>query len=163
MAILEIRDVTAGYGEVQILWGVSLALEEGRLTSLVGTNGAGKTTLLRTAMGLNRPWEGSVWFDGLDVTRLSPHAKAERGLVLVPDVMERTPPYIDFVRPGFPAAEAQLKPDDLILLVGDRLIQSCKDLKAELEYIDRLDPLRITVLRDQELIEVTLQAPESGS
>ena len=85
MAILEIRDVNAGYGEVQILWGTSLTLEEGKLTSLVGTNGAGKTTLLRTVMGLNRPWEGSVWFNGEDVTRLSPHVKAERGLVLVPE------------------------------------------------------------------------------
>ncbi|MDY6875958.1 MAG: ABC transporter ATP-binding protein [Chloroflexota bacterium] len=85
MAILEIRGVTTGYGEVQILWGTSLALEEGKLTSLVGTNGAGKTTLLRTVMGLNRPWEGSVWFDEQDITRLSPHAKAELGLVLVPE------------------------------------------------------------------------------
>lgn len=85
MAILEIRDVNAGYGEVQILWGTSLAIEEGILTSLVGTNGAGKTTLLRTVMGLNRAWQGSVWFNEEDVTRLSPHAKAERGLVLVPE------------------------------------------------------------------------------
>ena len=85
MAILEIHDVNAGYGEVQILWETSLTLDEGKLTSLVGTNGAGKTTLLRTVMGLNRPWKGSVWFNGEDVTRLSPHAKAERGLVLVPE------------------------------------------------------------------------------
>ncbi|OQY20937.1 MAG: branched-chain amino acid ABC transporter ATP-binding protein [Anaerolineaceae bacterium 4572_32.1] len=85
MTILEIRDIDAGYGEVQILWGTSLTLEEGKLTSLVGTNGAGKTTLLRTVMGLNRPWKGSIWFDGQDVTRLSPHAKADRGLVLVPE------------------------------------------------------------------------------
>lgn len=85
MAILEVRDVAAGYGEVQILWGTNVTLEEGKLTALVGTNGAGKTTLLRTVMGLTRPWEGSVWFDGQDVTRLPPHAKAERGLVLVPE------------------------------------------------------------------------------
>lgn len=85
MAILEIHDVNAGYGEVQILWETSLTLDEGKLTSLVGTNGAGKTTLLRTVMGLARPWKGSVWFNGEDVTRLSPHAKAERGLVLVPE------------------------------------------------------------------------------
>lgn len=85
MAILEVRDVDAGYGEVQILWGTDLTLDEGKLTALVGTNGAGKTTLLRTVMGLVRPWKGSVWFNGEDVTRLSPHAKAERGLVLVPE------------------------------------------------------------------------------
>ena len=77
MAILEIRDVASGYGEVQILWGTSLALEEGKLTSLVGANGSGKTTMLRTVMGLLRPWGGSVWFDGKDISNLPAHAKAE--------------------------------------------------------------------------------------
>jgi len=85
MAILEIRDVTSGYGEVQILWGTNLALEKGKLTSLVGTNGAGKTTLLRTVMGLLKPWGGSVYFDGRDVSKLPAHKKAELGLVLVPE------------------------------------------------------------------------------
>ncbi|MBP8002500.1 MAG: ABC transporter ATP-binding protein [Chloroflexi bacterium] len=85
MAILEIRDVTSGYGEVQILWGASLKLDEGKLTSLVGANGAGKTTMLRTVMGQIRPWDGSVWFDGQDVSNLPPYDKAELGLVLVPE------------------------------------------------------------------------------
>jgi len=85
MAILEIREVTSGYGEVQILWGANLSLAQGKLTSLVGTNGAGKTTMLRTVMGLLKPWSGSIWFDGQDVSKLSAHEKAERGLVLVPE------------------------------------------------------------------------------
>ena len=85
MAILEINDVSSGYGEVQILWNVELGLQEGQLTSLVGTNGAGKTTMLRTVMGLLDPWQGSVRFNGEDVSRLPAHAKAERGLVLVPE------------------------------------------------------------------------------
>lgn len=85
MALLEIRNVASGYGEVQILWGVDLSLKEGQLTSLVGANGAGKTTILRTVMGLLRPWEGSVWFNEQDVSQLPAHAKAERGLVLVPE------------------------------------------------------------------------------
>ena len=85
MPILEIRDVTSGYGEVQILWGTNLALEEGKLTSLVGTNGAGKTTMLRTVMGLIKPWSGSVIFDGEDVSKLPAHKKADMGLVLVPE------------------------------------------------------------------------------
>jgi len=85
MAILEVRDVTSGYGEVQILWGASLALEPGQLTTLVGSNGAGKTTLLRTVMGLLRPWSGQILFDGQDISRLPAHAKAEMGLVLVPE------------------------------------------------------------------------------
>ncbi len=85
MAILELRDVTSGYGEVQILWGVTLALQDGSMTSLVGANGAGKTTLLRTIMGVNRPWQGQIIFEGEDVSKLPPHAKAARGLVLVPE------------------------------------------------------------------------------
>ncbi|MCB9422542.1 MAG: ABC transporter ATP-binding protein [Ardenticatenaceae bacterium] len=85
MAILEIRDVASGYGEVQILWGAKMSLEEGKLTSLVGANGAGKTTMLRTVMGLIKPWQGSVWFDGKDISNLPAHTKAEMGVVLVPE------------------------------------------------------------------------------
>lgn len=85
MAILEIQNVTSGYGEVQILWGTSLELEKGKLTCLVGGNGVGKTTLLRTVVGLIRPWEGSIYFEGKDVSRVSPYTKADMGLVLVPE------------------------------------------------------------------------------
>ncbi|RLD05816.1 MAG: branched-chain amino acid ABC transporter ATP-binding protein [Chloroflexi bacterium] len=85
MAILEAKNISSGYGEVQILWGANLSLEKGQLTSLVGANGVGKTTLLRTVVGLNRPWEGSIWFEGEDVSKLSAHAKASLGLVLVPE------------------------------------------------------------------------------
>jgi len=85
MSLLEIKDVSSGYGEVQILWGTSMTLEQGKLTSLVGANGAGKTTLLRTVMGLIKPWEGQVIFEGEDVSKLSAHEKAEMGMVLVPE------------------------------------------------------------------------------
>jgi branched-chain amino acid transport system ATP-binding protein len=85
MALLEIKEVTSGYGDVQILWGTSLSLEKGKLTCLVGGNGVGKTTLLRTVMGLLRPWTGSVTFNGQEVSKLPAYAKAELGLVLVPE------------------------------------------------------------------------------
>jgi branched-chain amino acid transport system ATP-binding protein len=85
MALLEIQNVSSGYGEVQILWDVSLQLERGRLTALVGSNGVGKTTLLRTVAGLIRPWQGAISFDGREVTRVSPHAKAAQGIVMVPE------------------------------------------------------------------------------
>jgi branched-chain amino acid transport system ATP-binding protein len=85
MAILEIREIASGYGEVQILWGANVSLEAGKLTSLVGANGAGKTTMLRTVMGLLKPWQGSVWFDGRDVSAMPAYTKAEMGLVLVPE------------------------------------------------------------------------------
>jgi len=85
MAILEISDVASGYGEVQILWGSSLALEKGKLTCLVGGNGVGKTTLLRTVMGLLKPWKGSISFNGKDVSRVPAYTKAEMGLIMVPE------------------------------------------------------------------------------
>ena len=85
MAILEINNVASGYGDVQILWGSSLALEEGKLTCLVGGNGVGKTTLLRTIMGLLRPWDGSISYQGQDVSRVPAYTKAEMGLIMVPE------------------------------------------------------------------------------
>ncbi len=85
MAMLKVQEVESGYGEVQILWGVSLQLEEGLLTTMVGSNGSGKTTLLRTLTGLIPAWKGKVIYDGKDITRLSPHEKAQMGIVLVPE------------------------------------------------------------------------------
>jgi branched-chain amino acid transport system ATP-binding protein len=85
MALLEVRDVKSGYGEVQILWGASIALEPGKLTCLVGGNGVGKTTLLRAVMGLTRAWEGTILFDGKDISRSPAYAKSDMGLVLVPE------------------------------------------------------------------------------
>ena len=85
MNLLEIKDLVSGYEGLQILWGVNLRLEKGKLTTLVGSNGVGKTTLLSTVMGLLRPWQGSVTFEGRDVTHLAAHARAKAGMVLVPE------------------------------------------------------------------------------
>jgi branched-chain amino acid transport system ATP-binding protein len=84
-ALLRVAALAAGYGEVQVLWGVSLAAERGKLTTIVGANGVGKTTALRAIAGSLRPWGGEVRFDGEDVTRLPPHQKAARGVALVPE------------------------------------------------------------------------------
>jgi branched-chain amino acid transport system ATP-binding protein len=83
--LLTVENLEGGYDDVQVLWGVSLQVERGRVTTLVGANGAGKTTSLRAITGSIRPRGGRVMFNGEDVTRLSPHAKAARGLVLVPE------------------------------------------------------------------------------
>jgi len=85
MNLLQVQNLSSGYGEVQILWDVSLKLERGKLTALVGSNGVGKTTLLRSLTGLVRPWSGSVFFDDRDVTHLSPHGKAQEGIIMVPE------------------------------------------------------------------------------
>jgi branched-chain amino acid transport system ATP-binding protein len=83
--VLELENLEAGYGEVQVVWGVSMKVLPGRLTTIIGANGAGKTTTLRTTVGSIRPRGGRVRLSGADVTALSPHAKARRGLVLVPE------------------------------------------------------------------------------
>ncbi len=83
--ILEIKSIESGYGEVQVLWGISLQVKPGKLTTIIGANGAGKTTTLRSAMGSVRTWKGKVVLNGEDITKLPPHARANRGLVLVPE------------------------------------------------------------------------------
>jgi len=84
-ALLRIESLEAGYDQVQVLWGISLGALAGKLTTIVGANGVGKTTTLRAVVGSIRPWGGRVIFKGEDVTHLAPHAKAARGLVLVPE------------------------------------------------------------------------------
>jgi serine protease Do len=79
------------------------------------------------------------------------------GLVMVPDVLHKTPPFIEFVRRDSPATKAKLLPDDLVLFVNDRMVQSCKSFKFELSLIDRDAPVHITVVRDEQLLQVQLQ------
>ena len=85
MPLLEIQDLSVDYGRVSALKSVSLALEEGRIATVLGANGAGKSTLLRTLMGAVRPKGGTVRFAGQDVTRQPVHARMAAGLVLVPE------------------------------------------------------------------------------
>ena len=84
-ALLTVEALEAGYGEVPVVWGISLGAARGKLTTIVGANGVGKTTSLRAIVGSIRPWGGRVVFKGDDVTRLAPHVKAARGLALVPE------------------------------------------------------------------------------
>ncbi|HUI14425.1 MAG TPA: ABC transporter ATP-binding protein [Xanthobacteraceae bacterium] len=84
-ALLTVENLEAGYGEVQVLWGLSLKARRGALTAIVGANGAGKTTTLRAVAGSIAPWRGKVVFEGEDVTHLPSHAKAARGFALVPE------------------------------------------------------------------------------
>ena len=83
--ILKVENLKAGYGEVQVLWGISLNVAAGQMTTIIGANGAGKTTTLRASMGIINPTGGRIVLKGEDVTHLAPHAKAERGMVLVPE------------------------------------------------------------------------------
>jgi branched-chain amino acid transport system ATP-binding protein len=85
VTVLEAESLEAGYGEVQVLWGVSLKVPEGQLTAIIGANGAGKTTTLRALTGLIRPRGGRVRLAGEDITGETAHRRAQRGLVMVPE------------------------------------------------------------------------------
>ncbi|HID23194.1 MAG TPA: PDZ domain-containing protein [Planctomycetaceae bacterium] len=80
------------------------------------------------------------------------------GIVLVPDVVYRTPAYVDAVLPGSAAAEAGLKPDDLIVFVNGALVPSCRALKDVLGWLEPGERLRLTVRRGDRLLEVELRA-----
>jgi branched-chain amino acid transport system ATP-binding protein len=82
---LSITDVVAGYGGVLALRGVSLAVQPGTITAVLGANGAGKTTLLATISGFVRPREGRISMDGTDLTRRRPEEIARAGLAHVPE------------------------------------------------------------------------------
>lgn len=83
--LLELKDVTARYGDVQVLWGVTLAVREGEIATLVGANGAGKTTTLKAISGVVGAAGGQIHFDGEDITRLEPHQIASRRIAHVPE------------------------------------------------------------------------------
>ena len=83
--LLELRDVEAGYGETQVLDGVSLDVQTGETVSLIGRNGVGKTTTLRSILGAVTPTGGQITYDGEDVTTLDPVETVRRGIGLVPE------------------------------------------------------------------------------
>jgi serine protease Do len=78
------------------------------------------------------------------------------GIVTLPPVIPKTPPYVERIIPTSPAEEAGMLPDDLIVLVNGSVIQSIQELSEELSYIDRLDAVRLTVMRAEALVEVEL-------
>ena len=83
--ILELRDVHTYYGSIQALKGISLDVREGEIVTLLGANGAGKTTTLRSINGLNRPRQGSIRFQGRDITGTAPHEIVKRGIAQSPE------------------------------------------------------------------------------
>jgi branched-chain amino acid transport system ATP-binding protein len=83
--LLSVKSVTAGYGDVQVLWGVDLEVPRGEIVSIVGPNGTGKTTLLLLISGLVRLGKGSIHFNGHDISRDTPDRIVRNGLIHVPE------------------------------------------------------------------------------
>lgn len=83
--ILRVESLRSGYGQLPVLEGVTLDVEQGEIVAVIGANGAGKSTLLLTIAGHLRAFSGKVTFDGQDITGLPAHEAAPRGLVMVPE------------------------------------------------------------------------------
>jgi branched-chain amino acid transport system ATP-binding protein len=83
--LLEIRDVIVRYGGIQALHGISLAVPQGSIVTLIGANGAGKSTTLRALSGLVTPSSGSIAFDGVEIAGQSAHRIVAAGLAHVPE------------------------------------------------------------------------------
>lgn len=82
--ILEIKNLVAGYGRIEVLHNISMTVNKGEIVTMVGANGAGKSTTLKSIFGLTRIMSGEVWFEGRNITAMRPHRLAGLGMAYVP-------------------------------------------------------------------------------
>ena len=85
MALLEVKDIDIFYGDVQVVFGLSLKVEEGEVVSIIGGNGAGKSTLLKTISGLLQPARGEIFFNGTAIQGAPPEEIVEAGIGHIPE------------------------------------------------------------------------------
>ncbi|HTY75354.1 MAG TPA: ABC transporter ATP-binding protein [Candidatus Nanoarchaeia archaeon] len=89
--MLELTNVSSGYGMVQILWDISFQVKEKEIISIIGPNGAGKTTLVKTIMGLVPAKAGTISFKGQAIEKFPPYEIVQTGLVMIPEGREVFP------------------------------------------------------------------------
>ncbi|MCE5317123.1 MAG: ABC transporter ATP-binding protein [Parachlamydia sp.] len=122
--MLEINNIVAGYGEVQILWNVSLNVNKGEVVALVGANGAGKSTLIKTIMGLVPIQSGSISFEEKRIDSVSIHKIIKEGISLVPEG-RRLFPYMTVLEN---------------LELGDYIEKNAKKVEENLDWVFKLFP-----------------------
>ncbi len=122
--LLEIKELNAGYGDIQVLWDINLKIEEGQIVALVGANGAGKSTLLKTISGLIRPYSGKIIFDGNDITHAPSKDIVKMGIIHVPEG-----------RRLFPQMSVEEN-----LIMGAFRRQKSKDLQKDLDRVYTIFP-----------------------
>jgi branched-chain amino acid transport system ATP-binding protein len=83
--VLQVKDLSSGYGKVTILRDISFQIEENEVVAIIGSNGAGKTTLLKTISKLISPFAGEIIFEGQNITKFPPHLISQAGIAHVPE------------------------------------------------------------------------------
>ncbi len=124
MALLEVKDVHTFYGNIEALKGISLEVEEGECVTLIGSNGAGKSTTLRSVSGLTPPRQGSIRFDGREITETPPQEIVSMGVSQSPEG-----------RHVFPRMSVQEN-----LLLGAYLRRDADGIQSDLERVYSLFP-----------------------
>ena len=132
--ILQVDRLHVGYGGIRALHGVSFEVEEGEIVSIIGANGAGKSTTLQTISGLIRPEEGSIFFDGQEITEWPPHQIARLGISHVPEGR---------------GIFSNLTVMENLEVAADVMKRSKQHLKADLERVSTLFP-RLAERRKQQ-------------
>jgi len=127
MTLLEVTDLHVFYGRIEAIKGVSFTLNEGEIVTLIGANGAGKTTSLRTISGVRPVAQGSIFFEGEDITKMAPHDRVKRGICQAPEG-----------RGIFPGMTVRENLDMGTYVRGDKGPQKVKDLEHVMHLFPRL-------------------------
>lgn len=122
--MLELDDIHASYGYLQILWGISIKVNEAEIVAILGSNGAGKTTTLKSIMGLIDITKGKVKFLGEDITKTPPPELTQKGIAFVPEE-----------RDIFPAMTVNEN-----LLLGAYTLKNRNEIENNLRYVFDLFP-----------------------
>ena len=128
-ALLDLHDVCASYGEIEVLQSVSLRVNAGQIVSIIGANGAGKSTLLKTIFGIVKPMHGQINFEAQPISGLAPIQILKRGMSYVPEG-----------RSNFPAMTVQEN-----LEMGAYSRRDSKQITAEIDTLCQ----RFAILRDK--------------
>jgi branched-chain amino acid transport system ATP-binding protein len=127
-ALLELRDVTAGYAQdIDVLRDISLRVEAGRITGLIGLNGAGKSTIIKTICGFLPPKSGTIVYAGQDISGVAPHRLIDLGICCIPQESSL-----------FPYLSVQ---DNLLLPLLGRPKQFAKEMRSRLQEVFGLFPV----------------------
>jgi branched-chain amino acid transport system ATP-binding protein len=127
-ALLEMRGVTAGYAQdIDVLRDISLRVDAGRITGLIGLNGAGKSTIVKTICGFLPPKSGSIAYAGKDISGVAPHSLIDLGICCIPQESSL-----------FPYLSVQ---DNLLLPLLGRPRQFAKEMRTRLQQVFELFPV----------------------